>query len=321
MTMTRLRNSWIADLMPPMPEKEYIILRDSIRDHGLLDPIWLYNGEILDGRHRYQACLETGRPLLTRAYEGDEPIAFATQINVNRRHLPLKPRCILGVRLLPEYREEAARRQRHADVRTGFLSEDEKPATGGVHVEIGRLVNVSPTTMERAIELATKADELWADVTAPDSKLTITGAWRRYKGIPLDGRSPGKPRDFEVIEVWEVPEPQTQNISVWQDAFAEQKRRAAVVANERESLRGQLVSVNSEISRRARDMAAADYQKIVRNERTRAAAALALAEKRMSHQQALAVTRMSTQQFQDYLAEMRGYIGLTVVPNETELSG
>ncbi len=53
-------NHPIAAMIPPRTESEYRLLVRSIRRLGLLEPIVLYEGKILEGRHRYKACLEAG---------------------------------------------------------------------------------------------------------------------------------------------------------------------------------------------------------------------------------------------------------------------
>ena len=45
---------------PVLKDEEYQSLKRSIADEGLIDPIALYNDQLLDGRHRYRACLELG---------------------------------------------------------------------------------------------------------------------------------------------------------------------------------------------------------------------------------------------------------------------
>lgn len=47
----------------------------------------LLEGKILDGRHRYRACLETGVAPAFREYDGSDPVAYVTAENAARRHL------------------------------------------------------------------------------------------------------------------------------------------------------------------------------------------------------------------------------------------
>lgn len=46
----------IANLFPLMTGDEYLALVEDIRANGLLEPVVLYEGKILDGRNRYNAC-------------------------------------------------------------------------------------------------------------------------------------------------------------------------------------------------------------------------------------------------------------------------
>ena len=62
----------IANIFPMMGEEELDQLADDIMQNGLRQPIVLYQGQILDGRNRYQACeLAAVEPDCTE-YEGDE---------------------------------------------------------------------------------------------------------------------------------------------------------------------------------------------------------------------------------------------------------
>ena len=49
-----------ALLFPDMDPGDYGGLVASIRVNGLLEPIAVWRGEIIDGRHRVRACLEAG---------------------------------------------------------------------------------------------------------------------------------------------------------------------------------------------------------------------------------------------------------------------
>ena len=89
----------ICDAFPRMPGEEFVALKKDIRENGLIEPIWLYEGKVLDGRHRYFACNETGTEPRFRQYQGDNPIGFVASLNVNRRHLSESQRAMAAANL------------------------------------------------------------------------------------------------------------------------------------------------------------------------------------------------------------------------------
>jgi len=304
--MDELRVSEIAKQMPSMTDAEYAALRESIAAYGLFEPIWLYRGEILDGRHRYRACVETDTPIRTREYDGDMPVTFAAQLNVRRRHLSLTQRAILGVALEPKFRAEAKEAQRHGGK---VLSPDKTFAVGSTNERLAAVVDVSPITMQRAMDVYRYAPDLWRAVLDPKQKITITGAWRAMKGVQPDGRGDGK-MALEVIEHWDVPAPVGGGLRDWQRAFHEQKQRARELSERERALRRQVEGIDAVVARRARDLAAADFQQIVKSERMRAATALAYAEKRVGWPEALRLTGMSATNFNIFLTDMRNFLAI-----------
>ena len=89
----------LCKLFPPMPEDQFNSLIDSIRDHGLLTPIMLYEGKILDGRHRYKACINLGVEPLFEIYEGEDALGYVIALNLSRRHLDDSQRALIAGRL------------------------------------------------------------------------------------------------------------------------------------------------------------------------------------------------------------------------------
>lgn len=89
----------LCKLFPPMPEDQFNSLIDSIRDHGLLTPIMLHEGKILDGRHRYKACINLGIEPSFEDYEGDDALGYVIALNLSRRHLDESQRAMIGARI------------------------------------------------------------------------------------------------------------------------------------------------------------------------------------------------------------------------------
>jgi hypothetical protein len=58
-----------------------------VHEHGLREPIVLFEDKILDGRNRYRACTAADIQPNFENYTGDDPVAYAVSLNLRRRHL------------------------------------------------------------------------------------------------------------------------------------------------------------------------------------------------------------------------------------------
>lgn len=78
----------LSAVFPPMTPEEFQSLKDSIDANGVLNPITLYEGMVLDGWHRYQAALELGMDCPEAELEDwIDPKDFVLAQNKNRRHI------------------------------------------------------------------------------------------------------------------------------------------------------------------------------------------------------------------------------------------
>jgi len=75
-----------------------------------LQPIWISESLILDGRNRYRACIELGLDPVFSEYAGAESVAFAWSMNGARRHLTPSQLAAAGASMLPMLEEEARKR-------------------------------------------------------------------------------------------------------------------------------------------------------------------------------------------------------------------
>lgn len=90
----------LSELFPLMQGREFDELVADVKANGLREPIWTYDGKILDGRNRWRACEAAGlshRPM--RQYEGDDPVSFVVSLNLHRRHLDESQRAMVADRL------------------------------------------------------------------------------------------------------------------------------------------------------------------------------------------------------------------------------
>lgn len=77
----------LSAAFPPMPDDEFESLSKSIEQLGLLSPIVLFESKVIDGWHRYSACMDTLTAIKTIEYTGNNPQEFVIAQNKERRHL------------------------------------------------------------------------------------------------------------------------------------------------------------------------------------------------------------------------------------------
>lgn len=127
-------------VFPEMTPAAYDALKADIREHGLREPeISVYEGKILDGRHRYRACTELGGIAYDLvAFEGDGCAAreFCVSQNLHRRHLDESQRAMVAARLANLPQGRPANKAANLPVYS--------------QAEAGALVNVSERTVRSA---------------------------------------------------------------------------------------------------------------------------------------------------------------------------
>jgi hypothetical protein len=97
--MTKLIPHPIADMFPEMNEEEFLSLKEDIKENGLRHPILIYEGKILDGRHRYKACEELGIINFKSEVVNEKATERVISENINRRHLNQAQRTMISLKL------------------------------------------------------------------------------------------------------------------------------------------------------------------------------------------------------------------------------
>lgn len=102
----------VAALFPLMEEDEYQALVEDIRSHGLHQPIWHYQGQIIDGRNRWRACQELHMKPLLREWQGQGSlVAFVVSLNLKRRHLTSSQKAVVALAVEKQLAVEARKQQ------------------------------------------------------------------------------------------------------------------------------------------------------------------------------------------------------------------
>ena len=99
----------------PLDEEHLAELAEDIEREGLLCPIEVFNGKIIDGRRRWLACKKAGvKPEVVKVSPAD-PVAYVISLNLKRRQLTKAQAGACAHRaekLRERYAEEAKERQK-----------------------------------------------------------------------------------------------------------------------------------------------------------------------------------------------------------------
>lgn len=147
----------LAKLFPLLDEVELRALADDIKKNGLIEPIWTFEDQILDGRNRFNACEAIGVKPKFQEYKGSDPVAFVIAINILRRHLSPWQLAILASEpaLIEHYREQAKERET-----LGKAKLPDPSMAGQVRDQAGAAVGVSGKYVEYAMKIRELAPEL-----------------------------------------------------------------------------------------------------------------------------------------------------------------
>jgi len=189
-------NADYSRLVPEMSESEFESLKESIRDKGLWVPIIINrDGVILDGHHRYHACIHTGITINTieRNFETklDEEI-FVLECNAKRRHLDDLGKHKIYENLKPRYAEKSKLRLSESggdrkseeyknQVRSGNRTRSSKEKEeGNSSTQAAKQTNLSRAKAERMDYIKDNDPELYEQIGKSD-RMTVNKAFTTAK--------------------------------------------------------------------------------------------------------------------------------------------
>jgi hypothetical protein len=219
----------IALEYPPLSADDLGALRRDIKAKGLLEKIVLFreNGPssplmILDGWHRYQACVVEGIEPDYEEYTGDDPHGFAESKNVHRRQLTLAQRKALAKKRVQEHPERTSRAIGRETGITHQTVEDIRrklEAEQAGHLEDGG----EPTDGSAVAPSATPGTMSW-----PPAPTRSTSAGRKAPGRPAltaaekDARKAAKEADKKAARAAAPPPVSVKSRGEWITACATQ---------------------------------------------------------------------------------------------------
>lgn len=157
-------------LLPKMSEEDFNQLKASIQMEGQHYPIVANEDlEVLDGHHRFRACIELGIEPDFEVRKFDDKLfekKFVIEANLRRRHLTKFQLVELGVPLLEIEKELAKKRQSIGgkagrNIQLGLAPNDAKPTLtkSKATAAVAKRVGVSTRTFERGKKILEKASE------------------------------------------------------------------------------------------------------------------------------------------------------------------
>jgi ParB-like chromosome segregation protein Spo0J len=203
-----------AELFPLIEGEGFAELVADIKANGLIDPIVLYDGMILDGRNRYRACLAAGvtpyfrvavqspetaniaRPLIT------DPVAYVISANIQRRHLTDEQKRELIAKLI-EAQPQKSDRQIAKQVKRDHKT------VGAVRTkmeDVGRIPHVEKRTDTKGRKQPSKkkrrdVDDFLADKRAAENAAASFGD--QFWNFIFDGRHNEPEPENPIVRAWD----------------------------------------------------------------------------------------------------------------------
>jgi len=158
----------ISEILPSMSDDEKHELVADIKNNGLVEPIVLYQGAVLDGVHRQEACVKAGIPpryiefdKLPPSTRGNGPLGFVISKNLKRRNLSTSQRAMVAAEMIPALEKELAERDGEEKRGPG-----RPPKAGKATETAADALGVDESSVRRARKLIDKEPAKAAEVKA-----------------------------------------------------------------------------------------------------------------------------------------------------------
>ncbi len=132
-TKRLLRLHPLARVIPRMDVDDFLNFAQDIRERGVRQPLTLFDGQVLDGRHRLAAASALGVPVHVQEFTGDRDAALDEAISLNfvRRQLTTAQRALVVQQVfLPRAEREAKERLLEGNA-AGGRADGSLPPIGG----------------------------------------------------------------------------------------------------------------------------------------------------------------------------------------------
>jgi hypothetical protein len=208
----------LSAAFPAMSAEDFQALKDDIEVNGQREPIMLFEGMVLDGWHRYRACVDLGLKPQQFTFTDKDPVAFVLSTNLHRRHLSASQRA-----------EAVVACAQWAPAGRPSKTENRTPGVQlRTNADLAKVAGVHPTTIKdtKAAHRAGLGDAI------KDGALTSKEAAQVARG-----KQEPKPTQAPKAQKRELPQPAQPDAD---DALSEAHHTVTELAHENEQLRDRL---------------------------------------------------------------------------------
>jgi hypothetical protein len=108
-----------ANIFPLMTGSDFDEFVEDIRKNGLQVPIELFQGKVIDGRNRYNACKAAGAAFDFIDVSPSDPVDYVLSRNLHRRHLSTSERALVAARARELHERQAKERMSEGGKKAG----------------------------------------------------------------------------------------------------------------------------------------------------------------------------------------------------------
>ena len=174
-----------AKIFPMMSQAELQQMAEDIKEKGLVVPIELFEGKIVDGRNREAACKLAGvEPEYTEIELDVDPISYVMTLNFHRRQLTASQKAAVAVEI--EAIEARAAKERQVRKPADSVPAKMPGQKGDARDKAADKVGVSPRYISDAKKLKAEAPEVFEELKS--GEITMPQAKRKLD----DKKNPGK---------------------------------------------------------------------------------------------------------------------------------
>lgn len=189
----------VANLFPMMSEEEFTSLKEDIKANGQIEPITIYQDQIIDGRNRYKACEYLDLEPKVREWDGrGSLVKFVYSLNMNRRHLSNSQKATIAVEMLPLLEEErrkekedfSSSRERGEDgtfkpVTQKIGELDKSKHDGESTAQAAKIVGTNRQYVSDAKKIKQDAPEIFEKMKSGEMNINIA---KQYASLPKETR-------------------------------------------------------------------------------------------------------------------------------------